>query len=189
MFQRSILLATICIMLCACAEKKPEPKPDIQGGTYFSIRQFSLDQWNTHHGQPYSIEKTAYMNGKTDSVLLNAYTLDWGAVFKVFFATDISDPKYLDHYNFSMFEDNATTTRNFYYEAKDDDLFTRKFQVSADAFTDKVRSIYVETEKKTRWSTVTQKLLYIPVKVISIQEFEWTGGNEPKELRIEYRFL
>lgn len=189
MFQRSILFTTICIVLYSCAAKKADPKPEIKGGTYFSIVQFTLDQWNTHHGQPYGMQKMAYMNGKTDSALINAYNLDWGAVFKVFFATDISDPKYLGQYNFSMFEDNATTTRNFFYEAKNDELFTRKFQVSADQFTDKVRSIYIETEKKTRWGTVTQKLLYIPLKVISIQEFEWSGGNKPKELRIEYRFL
>jgi len=190
MFQKTVLFTVICIAIFSCSPKKAEVKPaGNPEATYFSIAQFTVDQWNTYHGQPYGIEKTTYIDGKTDSTLLDAYSMDWAAVFKVFFATDISDPKFLGKYDFTMFEDNATSTRNFYYEAKDKELFTRKFQISADQFTDKVRSIYIETEKKTRWSTVTQKLLYMPLKVISIQEFEWSTGGEPKEMRVEYRFL
>jgi hypothetical protein len=191
MLQRTIVYSLLCTLLFAC---KPEQKHKTattkkDGATYFSITQFVLDQWNTFHGQPYGMEKVVEIDGKTDSTLLNAYTMDWGPVFKVFFETDISDPKFLDHYRFSMFEDNATTTRNFYYEAIDDDLFTRKLQISADEFSDKIKSVYIETEKKGRSGVVTQKLLYLPMKTISIQEFEWSTGNKPKDMRVVYRFL
>ena len=190
MFQRIVLFAITCITIYSCKPKQAkEPTPPTGQATYFSIVQFTLDQWNTYHGQPFGIEKTTYLDGKKDSAMLNAITMDWAPIFKVFFATDIGDYKYLGKYDFTMFADDATTTQNFYYEAKDDKLFTRKFQVSADQFTNKVRSIYIETEKKTRRNTVTQKLLYMPLKVISIQEFEWSDGKDPKEMRVEYRFL
>ncbi len=189
MFQRIVLFITIAIAFCSCAPKNKDKAPVNPGDTYFSIKQFIVDQWNTYHGQPYSIQKITYLNGKSDTVMLHALSMDWAPIFKVFFETDISDPKYLGRYRFTMFEDNATITNNYYYEAKDDKLFTRKFQISADEFTNKVRSIYVETEKKSRWNTVTQKLFYIPVKTISIQEYEWSTGAEPKEMRIEYHFL
>jgi hypothetical protein len=192
MFQRFTLYSVLSVLLFSCApDKKKEVSPvaDASNGTYFSITQFALDQWNTFRGQPYGMQKVVYMNDKVDSTDLTAFSMDWGSVFKVFFATDISDPKYLDHYRFTMFEDNTTTTRNFYYEAIDDDLFTRKFQVSADLFTDKIRSIYIETERKNKSGTTTQKLMYIPMKKIDIQEFDWASTGQHKDMHIEYRFL
>lgn len=190
MFQRIACYSLLSFLLFSCkTEKKSTPIEDSSQGTYFSVKHFAVDQWNTYRGQPYGMVKLVDMDGKTDSSMLNAYSMDWGAVFKVFFDADISDPKYVGRYRFDMFEDNATTTRNFYYEALEEHLFTKKFQVSADQFTDKVRSIYIETEKKSKWGTVTQKLLYIPMKTISIQEFEWSTGGAHKDMHIEYKFL
>ena len=108
---------------------------------------------------------------------------------KAFIESDISDPKYLEKYDFSMFEDGTTDTHNFYYEAKDKKLFTRKLQISADAMTRKIRSIYIETQKNAKWDSKTQKLFYMPMKVLSIQEFEKGTLGSGKELRVEYRFL
>lgn len=162
---------------------------DKNGGTYFSIKQFIADQWSLYHGQPFGLQKTVYVNGKTDTTLVSAYDVDWAAIFKVFFESDISDKKFLGKYSFSSFPDNATQTNNFFYEAKDDNLYTRKLQISADNISNRVRSVYIETQKKGRWSGRTQKLFYQPIKVISIQEYEKAGPGTVKELRIEYRFL
>jgi len=61
--------------------------------------------------------------------------------------------------------------------------------ISADATNNRVRSIYIETQKSGKWSSKSQKLFYMPLKVISVQEFEKSFLSSPKELRIEYRFL
>lgn len=187
----SVLLVSILFIVAACGNKKQKetPQPDASEGTYFSIRQFVSDQWETFHGQPFAIAKVVTVNGKTDSIMTNADKLDWGSIFKIFFATDISDPKFLGKYDFSQFADDATASNNFYYEAKEPDLFTRKLHIISDDVTNKIKSIYIETEQKTKWGSRIQRLFYIPVKTISIQEFESTTTGDKKELRVEYRFM
>jgi hypothetical protein len=185
--QLCALLALITI--ASCKPKESKPIPDASKGTYFSIKQFVKDQWDIHNGQPYGLTRVVTLNGEQDSTMTTAYEMAWGPLFKMFFDTDISDPKYLGQYDFSMFEDDATYTMNYYYEAKDPKLFTRKLHISTDATNNKVRSIYIETQKNGKWSDKSQKLFYMPLKVISVQEFEKSLIGSGKELRIEYRFL
>lgn len=186
--QLSALLALV-IIIASCKPKEPEVVPDASKGTYFSIKQFIKDQWDTHHGQPYGLTRVVTLNGDRDSTMTTAYDMAWGPLFKMFFDTDISDPKYLGQYDFSMFEDGTTFTLNYYYEAKDPKLFTRKLHIITDATNNRVRSIYIETQKDGKWGGKSQKLFYMPLKVISIQEFEKSLVGSAKELRIEYRFL
>ena len=185
------LSAMLLFTVVSCKPSTPAVKNDItnSGGTYFSIKQFIQDQWSLYHGQPFGLRKIVYLNGRVDSTMVSAYDLDWAPIFRVFIESDISDRKFLGKYDFSSFPDDATETNNFFYEAKDDKLYTRKLQISADNVSSKVRSIYIETQKKGKWSSRTQKLFYMPVKIISIQEYEKSGPGTARELRIEYRFL
>lgn len=192
MIQRLFITLFAAITLVSCKNNGPAAQQENGGTTgagYFSVKQFIKDQWDTYRGQPFGLQKIIYLNGKTDSSMISAYDMDWGTVFKTFFETDISDPKFLGRYNFTSFPDDATETQNFYYEAKEDGLFTRKLQISADNVSHKVRSIYIETAKNGKWSNFSQKLFYMPLKTISIQEFEWAQTGPSKELRVEYRFL
>ena len=186
----AVCLFALVGLFISCKPSKKEEKTAPAGGPgYFSIAQFISDQWNTHRGQPYGMQKVVYMNGKVDSSMISAFDVDWGPIFKTFIATDISDLKYLDRYSFSEFADDATMTHNFFYEAKEESLFTRKLHIAADDVNHRVRSIYIETSKNGKWSNFSQKLFYMPMKVISIQEFEWAETGPTKELRVEYRFL
>lgn len=176
------------LLLCSCAKTEPAAE-ETTGGTYFSIIQYASDQWETYHGQPRSMVKRVYFNGKEDSTLTNALEVDWASIFKVFFETDISDPKYVGQYNFSAFRDEITTTNSFYYEAKEPKLYTRKLQVMADYFTDKIKTIYIEAEKADRLGTKSLKLYYEPMESISIHEVETSKTGQRKELRVVYEFL
>lgn len=186
---RTTILILTVFSLFSC--KKPAEEPVAANepeGTYFSIIQFAKDQWDTFYGQPYSLQKIVTMNGKVDTSYVSALDMDWSSVLKIFFETDISDKKYLDRYNFSLFEDDATLTRNFYYEAKEKDLFTRKLQIAADEETNKIRSVYIETSRNSTLNDLNQKLYYVPQKLIQIQEFEKSKTGPDKDIRIEYRF-
>jgi hypothetical protein len=178
----TLLLFLFSFLSC---KKKEAKTPPTTNGTYFSIVQFARDQFTSFWGQPYSFRKVVTLNGKTDSTFASVNNMDWNAVLKPFFSSDISDKKYLDQYNFSMFQDDATETRNFYYEAKNQKLFTRKLHIMADMFTDKITSIYIETEKNGK----VQKLFYAPLKLIQIQEYESSFLGENKDLKVEYYFM
>lgn len=181
-----LYLIIILSLICSCSKPGQKQEPE---GTYFSIVEFAKDQWYTYHGQPYSIMKKVYFNGKVDSTITNALDLDWSSVIKVFFETDISDPKFVGQYDFSAFEDTTTVTKSFFYEAKEPKLFTRKLQITADYFTDKIKTIYIEAEKKDRMGTKSIKLFYTPLETISIQELETTKTGQKKELRVVYEFM
>lgn len=168
--------------------KKKEATPEVSttfNGTYFSIKQFGEDQLHLLWGQPYTFHKIVSLNGKTDSSFTTAMDMDWASIIKPFFESDISDKKYLGQYNFSMFEDNLTDTRNFFYEAKDKKLLTQKLQITADAYNNKITSIYIETIKNGK----VQKLLYEPKKLIQIQEYESSFLGKDKNLKVEYYFM
>lgn len=180
------LLTTLSLISCNVDTSNNE---EVDDRTYFSVASYIQDNWDTHRGQGYGMLKKVYFNGKVDSVYTNAIELDWAPILKVFFDTDISDPKFLGQYNFSAFDDTLTRSRNFYYEANNDKLYTRRLQITSDFFTNKVTSIYIEAEKNSRVGTKNQKLLYTPLETISIQEWETSKTGERKELRIVYEFL
>ncbi len=190
MKRMTLLLLCFAFVAVSC-NKENTPKPasaKAEEGNYFSIVEFTRDQLHTHWNQPYTLLKTVTLNGNTDTSFAPANTLDWSAVFKVFFESDISNLKFLEAYDFSSFYEDLTDTRTYNYQAKDAKLFTRKLQVNTDAENGKITSIYIETKKETALSTKEQKLYYAPLKVIQIQEH--TGGTaiESRDLRVAYYF-
>lgn len=176
------------ILLTSCKSEVKETE-GTDGRTYFSVATYIQDQWDANRGQGYGMVKKVYFNGKVDSVFTNAIDLDWAPILKVFFDTDISDPKYIGQYDFSAFDDTLTRSRNFYYEAKDKKLYTRRLHITSNFFTDKITSIYIEAQKNSRVGTKNLKLLYTPLETISIQEWETSKTGEQKELRVVYEFL
>jgi hypothetical protein len=187
----SILLVTLLVILGASCKKKDatDEYADVQG-SYFSINQFILDQWNTFSGEPISIIKTVKVNkGKTDSSFTNSDTLSWAPIFKTFAETDISDRKFLGKYNFTQFDDNQDQTHNFFYQAKDEDLLTQKLLITIDQYNNKVKGIYIETYKKDFGDECTQKLYYAPLKTLQIQTDDkpWLGSK--KFTVVQYEFM
>ncbi len=183
---RSVLLFVLLLITSCKQEATPE---QTSSDGYFSIIQFAEDQWASFHGQPYNLVKKVYFNGTVDSSIVIATDMEWSPILKVFFETDISDPKFVDRYDFSSFRDRETTTNNFYYEAKDAKLYTKKLHLMVDYFTDKIKSIYIEAERDTRLGTKTVKLFYTPMETISIQEKETSKTGKGKDLRVTYQFL
>lgn len=184
-----LICVSCCIASCTRKEAKEEEKTPVNGGTYFSIKQFAADQWYNYYGQPYGVIKIAFHNNIPDTTITNSFAMDWGMVLKTFFETDISDRKYLGHYDFSTFNEEITNTRNYYYEAKDANLFTRKLQIMFSAANGRVHTIYIETAKKTGNGTRIQRLMYMPLKLITIQEFDQANPDADNNVRLEYRFL
>lgn len=188
--RNAVFVALIALCCFSCREKEAAaPVTTPSGATYFSIKDFARDQWETFHGKPLMLVEYTTVNGKTDSNVVSALTMKWSEVFKRFFETDIGDPKFLERYNFEMFEEEATQTRTFAYTAKEPELFTQKLQIAADAYTNKIRNVYVETQKQSFWSTKTQKLLYSPMRVVQMQEHTDPLIGFQKDVVVEYKFL
>lgn len=186
----AILLLALPLLCLSCIKKEETVQDNKKNAqTYFSIKEFAKDQWNTYNGQPLGILKIATVNGNTDSVYTNAMDMDLGYILKIFLESDIGDPKYVGKYSFSNFADASTSTINYYYEAKDPKLFTQKLHIMVDNVTMVVRSIYIETQKNSSLNTVTRKLFYQPLEVISIQEYETSKVGETKKMIVEYKFI
>lgn len=182
------ILFTIAAFAGCKKEMKKAPAEQTEG-SYFSIKQFGLDQWNIFAGEPFTIVKTMTINGKVDSSYTNSDTLDWSQIFKVFYATDISDREYLNKYTFTQFDQEEDLTHNFFYQANEDDLFTQKLLISIDQFTNTVRGIYIETHEGSVFNDVTQKLYYKPMKIVQIQTIEKPLFGDKKHTVEQYDFL
>lgn len=188
----STLLTALFISVlfsASCKKKESAPESPFSGATYFSIRQFGHDQFETYWGQPFTLQRFVTVNGKVDSAYVPAFQVDWAQVLMPFFEADISDPALVGKYRFSMFDDEATDSRTYFYEAIEDDLFTRSFQIITDPFTNAIKSIYIEAAEGDGAGRRSYKLFYQPVKVIQIQEFTSSNAGEDKSVRVEYRFL
>jgi hypothetical protein len=184
-------IAMFCMAMgssCGPKERIDLPVTDTTQ-TYFPIKGFIKDQVELLSGQPYVLNQYVTLNGKTDSMMVSFYSMDLGSVLKTFLATDISNPKYFGHYKFSAFDENTSGNRVMMYEALEKDLFTRNFTLTIDPANNKILSVYTETEKKSIWRELRQRLLYIPLKVIQIQEDESALFSKTRNLRVEYRFL
>lgn len=177
------------LFITACNTKQVDNKTAEDDGRYFSIADYAMDQVDTYYGQPYGIEKITYQDGKTDTLHTNIEKIDWAAVLRIFFATDISDKKYLDKYNFSEFADTLSNTNNYYYEAKEKDLFTQKLHITTNPRNNRITSVYIETLSNKSMNKRTQRLYYIPATSIIIQEFEAGKTGDEKEVRVEYKFM
>lgn len=190
MLQRSLIIVLCCSLFLISCKKEEVPGPAVSGqGGYFSIKDFIKDQWKTYHGQPLVIMQYTTLNGHTDSVELSSLKMRWSKLIHIFYQTDISDPKFLNQYDFETFDEGLTQTRNFIYTARTPELYTQKLQIAADLVTHKIRTIYIETNKQSFWSSRSQKLLYSPMHSLLIHETNDPLIGSTKDLNIEYKFL
>jgi hypothetical protein len=156
-------------------------------GTYFSMNQLIIDEWQTHMGEPVVFLKTVKQDGKTDTNYTNVDKVDWKSILKEFAASDIGDKKFLGKYSFSQFDDDLDNTHNFMYMANDEALYTQKLLITMDGRTNKLKGIYVETIKENFWNSRQQKLYYAPFKTIMIQQYDkpLIGGKKDMVIRYE----
>ncbi|PZF73520.1 hypothetical protein [Taibaiella soli] len=191
LFQSIAILFFTVLTLASCGGEYASStgKGLDSAGTYYSVNIFARDQWEMYYGQPYMLEKVAVLNGQKDSSLVAIENMDWGAILKIFSATDISNKKYLGQYDFSMFDNNLAASKVFYYQAKDPKLFTQVLEINVDPFNSRIRSIYIETAKHSFWNDKIQKLYYAPLKTLQIQETEKPFMGDKKELKVTYKFM
>jgi len=183
------LIILVAMTGTSCKKKQEVSAADTMSGNYFSVNQFMLDEWNTFAGEPFMISKSVKEGDKIDSSMTNSDTINWAPLVKTFAETDISDRKFLGQYKFSQFDDNADQTHNFFYEALDEDLFTRKLLITIDRFTSRVKGIYIETEEKDLFDDKIQKLYYKPLKTVQIQTDDKPLLGSKKYTVVQYEFL
>ncbi len=179
----------MCIFFTSCKEATLEERLAATNGTNFSIKRFIYNQWKANAGKPFVILKTIKIDGKVDSSYSNSDTLNWNEIFDVFYETDISDKKYVGHYKFNQIEDKEDQTINLMLDASEDDFFVRKFMLSIDMNTEKVRGIYIETFKHSALGEVQQKLYYAPMRTVQIQTYEDPLIGTKKNKIVQYYFL
>lgn len=186
--QLLIVLCGFAIFNSSCKFSKSDDRPLPADSAYFSIKEFVKDQIILNSGQPISLTRISVLNGEKDSSLTNYMTANWAPVFDAFNESDIAARKFLGQYSFSQFDDESTGTHDFVYTAKNPKLFTRTLQIHIDPYTNKIKSIYIETAKNNFWTNTNKKLLFIPYRIIQIQEAEHYFIGKSKELLVEFQF-
>ncbi len=184
-----ILLTLVLIGTLSCRKNVVDNEPPSADSSYFSVRQFIKDQIDTHYGKPYSLYRIAYLDDERDSTVVSFLDLDWSSILGTFSAADISPRKYLGKYDFSVSDESITGYRGYTYTSTDPEAFTRMFQINTDPTTNLIKSLYIETEKHDFFRNKTQKLLYIPLRIIQIQETEGSLFGKARNLRVDYRFM
>lgn len=190
--EKYLLLPLLALAVASCKKGPTEaaaPENDSVKGTYFSTAQFVADQVDLLHDEIYTLEKIVELNGNRDSSIVALPTENWAPVYREFLAADIGQPKYLDRYRFSQFDDATTFTNNYVYEAAEPKLPVRRIMISADAETHRIKSFLAETETSNFWGSTRKKLYYAPRKIIQIQETNTSLIGPDKTFRVEYRFL
>lgn len=181
------ILPLLCSLgFLSCKERTQLDLLTEEKGNYFSIKQYILDEWTTHAGEPLVFKKTVKTDGKVDSSMTNVERMNWPEILEPFIAADIGDRKFLNKYTFSQFDDEMDNTRNFMYVANTEDLFVQKFLITMDISSNKVRGIYIETYRKILWSSTSQKLFYTPARTIQVQEYKKPLIGSKKETITQY---
>jgi len=186
---RTILLSLACLsILASCKNNAVTERPLPADSAYFSVKQFISDQVQMYKDQPYALTRVVNTEDRFDSGLIPMFEIEWAPIIKAFSDADISTRSMLGKYDFSVYDDATTGNRDYSYIAKDPGLFTRSFQIHSDPFNNKITSIYMETSSKNFWSGHSQKLLYVPLHIIQIQESSHKLLGSVKKSRTEIRF-
>ena len=186
---RTILLSLACLYLLASCKNNPvTERPLPPDSSYFSVKQFVSDQIQMYKDQPYSLTRVVNTDDRFDSGLMPMQEIEWAPIIKAFSDADISTRSMLGKYSFNVFDDATTGNRDFSYTAKETGLYTRSFQIHSDPFNNKITSIYIETSSKDFWGGRSQKLLYVPLHIIQIQESAHRLLGSSKRSRTEIRF-
>lgn len=202
----SLLVIFSCLFLFACKEKQKSSSAEEKTAegkmtdsatvrvidsseTYFSIKQYFNDQWNTRRNNPYTLLRIARTGtGRPDSSYVGLDSPLWFSLRAYFDAADIGGKQFLGQYKFDMFTDEQMEVTHLHYEALSPQLFLQKMDITADMFSNLVKSVYMETRREQEGSTTSQKLQYIPDRIFQIQEFEKKEGAAAKNTLLEYRF-
>ncbi len=182
-----LLAGSIFGLSCTRRSDKTAAAPASDSAQY-SIRAYARGQIGLLYDQPLTLYRVVREGDVVDSSLLPITQLNWKEVIPAFVQSDISAPRFIGQYRFSIADDNLTATRILSYEALRPDLFTRLFQINTDISNHMVKSIYVETRKSGFWKSTSQKLLYVPNRVIQIQETDDPLIGATTQRRIEYIF-
>lgn len=184
-------LFVLLLMVSSCQRYGTSKEVVNNSNTYFSIKQYAVDQVQMLGGVPHSLYRIVHLDGKVDSTVTNLINMDWAAIFQVFGATDISSKNFLGQYDFAAYVDDATSSRGIIYTAKREfpRLLTRTLQINTDPSNNKITSIYIETAKADFWGSTRQKLLYVPLHVLQIQEEQHGLLGKARNLRVDYRFM
>lgn len=183
-----LLLSGFTLLNSSCKFGRVDDRPLPADSSYFSIKDFVRDQIILNRGQPISLTRISVLNGEKDSSLTNFLTANWAPVFDAFNESDIAARKFIGQYSFSQFDDETSGTHDFVYTANNPKVFTRTLQIHVDPYNNKIKSIYIETAKANFWTNTNKKLLYIPNKIIQIQEAEHYFIGKSKNLLVEFRF-
>ena len=183
----------LSLFLAACSSAPPsseDDRPRDGSDSYFPLTYYIREQYALYFGEPFIMERILTLKGERDSSVVRAATADWAAIAQPFFTADISPKRFIGRYEYSEFDDLATSQRIRSYEAKEAGLRTRQLLVNTDLENDRlVRSIFIATRENSFWNTREQKLYYLPGRYISIGETVRSRLGPDKNLRAEYRFL
>lgn len=175
--------------LLSCRTNLVDDRPLSADSSYFSVKQYAGDQIRMFYGSPFTLYRFSHLNGARDSSLVSFFDMDWSSILKTFYAADIATRKMIGKYDFSVYDDATTGNRGYSYTANDPDVFTRLLQINTDPSNNRINNIYIETARKDFWGSKSQKLLYIPLRIIQIQETEGSLLGKARNLRVEYKFM
>jgi len=183
------MLLAGCVFIFSCSHKSTQQQPPAAADSgQYSVKSYVRGQIRLLYDQPITLDRIVWEGGDRDSALLPITELDWDKVIPAFVKSDISAPEFIGQYRFSIADDDLTATRVLTYDALRPDLYTRIFQISTDVSNNLIRSIYIETRESGFWKKRSQKLLYVPGRVIQMQETEDPLIGATRQRRLEYRF-
>jgi hypothetical protein len=175
------------LFFVASCGKKPVKRERV-GPENFSVTQFLDDHWEILNGQPFMVTRTETINDNFDSTYVELTQEHWDKIRAYFDATDISDTSFAEKYNFDLSKDIENGIMSLTFTAKSEDEFTQKLIVVADAFNQKVKSLYIETLEDGFLKYSSQKLSFVPFKNISIQQFDKSLFSSEIESKLVYKF-
>jgi hypothetical protein len=156
--------------------------------THISIVAYLHYQWQMKKEDPYTIMKITIQDGKRDSALIPLDSNLWVTMTTPFYASDISDKKYLGWFRVSTYSEDVTETNHLNYAAVSPDTFTQQVDLAVNPVSNNIKMVYIETARKTEGKTITQKLQYRPDDIIQIVEFVKEKDKPGVTKRIDYKF-
>ncbi len=170
MWRNYILILSVGLLACgwtSCADK------NFGGDDWINYPDMQkLFQDNVDKSAPYNYIHVHQEIEQNDSAAVGSADIPWQKIEDLFKTANLHKKELNYKYKISVLTDTLTSSRTLYYEALDPDVVTRSLSIVSNITSGDLQNVYFTLLDKGTFKDKQYRVLFIPKKVIQIQEIK-----------------
>ena len=174
-----IVVLSCSLFFFSCNNEEKYTGEDVMN--YPDLNKVLNDSWDME--APYVYLKVSKEGKKVDSTQVQSTSMPWDEIKSMFDKADIHKDELNHHYAIDLMKDSMSGTTTLYYKSLAPKDYSRTLNIISDSSNNELTSVYFETAEG---DSKISKVLYLPKKLIQIQERNKVDGNNKIKVETYY---